>query len=349
MPTATLTLPTATTRLKGKPKGQYFLHHSGDLKRRLAAALPREELRALHQVRAWRHFLTVGRLLASVVLCGWALWQHELKILWAPAAVLQGCNLLGFIILVHEAIHKVIFERSRPRLERILARTYAMLTGISSAQFGIWHLDHHNELGHGEDDPKRAHLSPKRNSRWVKLLYLTPALFVIYGRGSAQEAATYAEETQRVIRRERRVNQLFHLALIVTLLTFGGGWVLLRVYVVPLFFCFPPAFVLNRLGQHYDIDPTDPARWTTLVNGNPVWHFLFLWSNFHVEHHFFQRVPFYNLKRLNRALQPFYREVGLENRTYLRMLWGWFVQNKVAHTDWREPEHPAATAARGAA
>ncbi|HSK76991.1 MAG TPA: fatty acid desaturase [Thermoanaerobaculia bacterium] len=323
---------------KGREKNLYYYKNMGDLKGRLAAALPREELRDLHRVSAVRHFLTVGRLVLMVLLCGWALWQDEYRWLWVPAAIVQGFNVLGFIILLHEQVHKVIFERSRPRLERLLGLLYAMPSNISATQFSVWHLDHHNELGHAEDDPKRAHLSPKKNSRWVKLLYMTPALFLTYLRGAGQEVATYPPEKRRIIKRERLLNLTFHLTLALTLYFAGGGWVLFRVWVLPLFFCFPPVFVLNRLGQHYDIDPTDPAKWTTLVNGNPLWHFLFLWSNFHVEHHYYQRVPFYNLRRLNRDLQPFYQRTGLRNRTYLEMLWGWFVQNKEAHTDWEIPD-----------
>jgi fatty acid desaturase len=242
-------------------------------------------------------------------------------------------------------VHKIIFARSRPRVERLLGLLYGMPSFVSSTQFSIWHLDHHNELGHGEDDPKRAHLSPKKNARWLKLLYMTPALFVIYMRGAGQEVATYPRDKQRLIRRERLLNLTFQLTLAGTLFYFGGGWALFRVWMLPLFFCFPPVFVLNRLGQHYDIDPTDPAKWTTLVNGNRLWHHLFLWSNFHVEHHYYQRVPFYNLRQLNRQLQPFYRRTGLRNRTYHEMLWGWFVQNKEAHTDWEmvpERSEPAA-------
>ena len=319
-------------------KGNFYYKHIGDLKRRLSEAVPREELRDLHRVSAVRHFLTVGRLLFMVGLCGWALCQTQWKWLWAPSAIVQGFNVLGFIILLHEQVHKIIFEKSRPRLERLLGLLYGMPANVSSTQFSIWHLDHHNELGHAEDDPKRAHLSPKKNSRWVKLLYCTPALFVIYMKGAGREVKTYPPETQRAIRRERLLNISFQLALAATIYAFGGGWTLFRVWMLPLFFCFPPAFVLNRLGQHYDIDSTDPAKWTSLVNGNPVWRFLFLWSNFHVEHHYYQRVPFYNLRRLNRDLQPFYQRTGLRNRTYSEMLWGWFVQNKEAHTDWEIPE-----------
>lgn len=322
----------------GREKNRYYYKHMGDLKGRLTEALPREELRDLHRVSAARHFLTVVRLVLMVLLCGWALWQTQYKWLWVPAAIVQGFNILGFIILLHEQVHKVIFEKSRPRLERLLGILYAMPSNISATQFSVWHLDHHDELGHAEDDPKRAHLSPKKNSRWVKLLYMTPALFLIYMRGAGREVAAYPPEKRRIIKRERLLNITFHLTLAFALYYFGGGWVLFRVWVLPLFFCFPPVFVLNRLGQHYDIDSTDPAKWTTLVNGNPLWHFLFLWSNFHVEHHYYQRVPFYNLRRLNQDLQPFYQRTGLRNRTYAEMLWGWFVLNKEAHTDWEIPE-----------
>lgn len=332
----------------GRVKHRYYYKNIGDLKQRLAGAVSREELRDLHRVSAVRHFLTAGRLLALVALCGWALWQSEYKWLWVPAALVQGCNVLGFIILLHEQVHKIIFARSRPRLERLLGVLYGMPCFVSSTQFSIWHLDHHDELGHAEDDPKRAHLSPKKNSRWLKFLYLTPALFVIYMRGAGREVATYPAATQKIIRRERLLNMAFQLALAGTIYFFGGGWALLRVWAVPLFFCFPPAFVLNRLGQHYDIDPSDPAKWSTLVNGNPLVRFLFLWSNFHIEHHYYQRVPFYRLRRLNQRLQPFYRQTGLRNHTYRGMLYGWFILNKDAHTDWemvperRETGEPAA-------
>ncbi len=316
-------------------KGRFYYQHIGDLKHRLSAEIPRTELRDLHKVQAWRHFVVAGRHVVFFGLCAWALWQDAWWWLWPLAAVLQGFNLLGFLILVHEQVHKAIFNKSRPRLERILGLLYALPTGISVSQFTRWHLDHHNELGHHEHDPKRAHLSPKENSRWVKLLYMTPLLFVIYARASRQEASSYPLELQRKIRWERLLSLVFHLGVMSLLFYFGGWGELVRVHILPTFFVFPPIFVLNRLGQHYDIDPSDPAKWSTRVNGNPIWHFLFLWSNFHIEHHYYQRIPFYNLKRLNRKLTHFYDRTELRNHTYRSMIWGWLVLNKKAHTDWQ--------------
>ena len=316
-------------------KERYYYNHIGDLKHRLSAEIPRQELRDLHKVVAWRHFVLAGRHFALFFACAWALWQTAYPWLWPFAAVLQGFNLLGFLILVHEQVHKAIFAKSRPKIERFLGLLYAAPTGISISQFNRWHLDHHNELGHADDDPKRAHLSPKKNTILTKLLYMTPALFVIYARASRQEAATYPAELQKTIGRERLLNAVLHLAVMAALFTYGGAWELLRVHVIPVFFLFPPIFVLNRLGQHYDIDVDDPAKWSTRVDGNPIWQTLFLYSNFHAEHHYYQRIPFYNLRKLNKRLRPFYDRIGMRNHTYTGMLHGWLVKNKEAHTDWQ--------------
>ena len=41
---------------------------------------------------------------------------------------------------------------------------------------------------------------------------------------------------------------------------FAGPVTALKIYVVPIFLVFPVVFALNRLGQHYDIRPEDPAQ-----------------------------------------------------------------------------------------
>ena len=83
-----------------------------------------------------------------------------------------------------------------------------------------------------------------------------------------------------------------------------------------MFFVFPIAFTLNRLGQHYDIDPGDPAKWGTLMRGHWFWDFAFLYSNYHLEHHYFPGVPFYRLPALQRALLPFYDRHGMRWQNY---------------------------------
>jgi len=320
-----------------------------EVARALKEHLSKEELREIHRLRPARHFLVVAWQVFFTGLVAIGLWHFTQPWIWIPLALLQGFNILGFIILLHEQVHLNIFTRPRPRLMRLLGLAYAFPSSISATQFKIWHLDHHNELGSSESDPKRAYLTPKIVRRWYKLLYMTPALFVIYSRAALKEAATYSPELRRLINLERAIYMTLHVAILVSLWVFFGAGVALRVHFVPLFLAFPIAFTLNRLGQHYDIEPSDPLRWSTLINPSPTWNLLFLWSNLHLEHHYFPRVPFYKLKALNRRLQGFYREHGVEPRTYRRILWEWFVKNQVPHTNWFEESVSSSRGASAAA
>jgi fatty acid desaturase len=227
-----------------------------------------------------------------------------------------------------------VFESRRPRLERVLGFLYAIPSGLSASQFTRWHLDHHAELGSDVDDPKRRHLSPAINARWLKFLYCTPALFPIYFRAARRESASYPPAYQRAIARERWLSIACHAGALAALAFFAGWGAAVRAYVIPVFLVFPVAFTLNRLGQHYSIDPRDPAGWSTLVRGHAFWDFVFLNSNYHLEHHYFPGVPFYRLPELQRALTPYYQRKGLAWWTYGALLRGWFIENRAPHTRW---------------
>ena len=253
---------------------------------------------------------------------------------WIIFSTLEGFAIFNFTILLHEVLHGLVFTRPHPRLSRVLGIVYATPSGISASQFTRWHLDHHAELGSSDGDPKRHYLSPKLNRRWYKALYFTPALFFIYFRAAAREASSYPPDLRRLIGRERAVTILFQLAVLFSLWLFAGFDYAAKLYLVPVFVVFPVAFALNRLGQHYDIRPEDPARWSTLVKTSWFWDLAYLWSSHHLEHHYFPGVPFYNLRKLNRALQSFFAQRGMIARGYGRLLFDYLIMNKAAHTNW---------------
>ena len=315
-------------------KSHFYSQHAEGLRTDLAGALSRGALQAFHQKNGARHLAIAARQFAILALAAWGLIALTNPLLWVPLAFVEGFTIFNFTVLLHEVVHHNVFDRRRPAFERALGWLYAVPSGISASQFTRWHLDHHAELGSSEDDPKRHHLSPKVNARWYKLLYCSPALFPIYFRAARKESATYPPELQRQIAKERRVAIAAHLAALALVWTFAGGAAAVRAYVVPVFFVFPIAFMLNRLGQHYDIDPTDPAKWSTLVRGHWFWDFAFLNSNYHLEHHYFAGVPFYRLPALQRALVPFYERRGMRWQTYSGLLHGWLIDNRAPHTDW---------------
>jgi fatty acid desaturase len=323
-------------------KAGHYHRSIGDLKRRLAAAVPLGTLKALHRREPLRHFAVVFRqalVFAGAFAAGWAYESLWVRI---PAAIVLGFCVFDGTVLLHEVVHRAVFRKDRPRAYRALGLLYALPSGISPSQFTRWHLDHHAELGSGEDDPKRAHLSPKRNSRLLKLLYATPVLFPIYFRAARKESATYPPALRRTIAAERLAATLLHLGVAAAILLLGGQERLVWLWAVPVFLVFPPAFTLNRLGQHYDIVPGEPAKWGTRMARSRFWDVVYLWSSYHLEHHYFPAVPFYRLRELNRALTPFFERERVRERRYRELLVDWFVRNRPPHTDWAAPGEPLA-------
>jgi len=327
----------------------FYSRSTTALRAELGRVVTRETLRALHCKSPARHLLVATRQFAILALATWGLIRFSSPLVWVPLALVQGFTIFNFTVLLHEVVHHTVFERRHQRAERVLGFLYAVPSGLSASQFTRWHLDHHAELGSPEADPKRHHLSPKVNARWYKLLYCTPALFPIYFRAARREAAAYEADLRRRIAFERRLSTGVHLAIVAALWASAGLAVALRAWVVPVFIVFPIAFTLNRLGQHYDIDPDDPAKWSTLVRGSWFWDFVFLNSNYHLEHHYFPGVPFYRLPALQQALLPFYERRGMRWRTYPALVYGWLFENRAPHTNWSEsaPERAVPVEARG--
>jgi fatty acid desaturase len=331
----------------GVPKPKFYVHAARELRRELSEELDTDALRRLHQKRAWRHVVVVGRLLGLQALASWAILSGRFPgYIEALAIVWSGFTAFNFTVLLHDALHGCVFARRRPRADRWLQLAYAMPSGISATQFRRWHLDHHDELGDSESDPKRHHLSPKRNARWFKLLYATPALFPIYFRAAARETATYPSAVRRLIKRERLTTIGLHLVTAAALSAWVGPWMMAKLYLIPYLFVFPVAFTLNRLGQHYAVDPSDIRKWTTRMKRNLFWDFVYLNSTYHLEHHYFPSVPLYNLRRLNALLTPYLDRIEHRPVGYGELIWGWIVDNQKPHTRWTRQSSATAPVAR---
>ena len=293
-------------------KGHYYSQHAAAFRAELGRAIPRERLRELHRKSAARHLAVAARQFGFLALGTWALVRVEQPARLDPARHRPGLHRIQ--------LHGPAARGRAPR--RLRAQPCLALngcsacstpcpSGISATQFTRWHLDHHAELG---SDGGRSEAPPpvaedQRPLVQAAVLHARPVSDLL-PRGARERP----RPTRLPSRRSSSGSDGCRSAL--TLRRWprsrggGGAAAALRAYIVPVFFVFPVAFTLNRLGQHYDIDPADPAKWTTLVRGNWFWNFAFLNSNFHLEHHYFPGVPFYNLPALQRLLVPVLRPTG---------------------------------------
>jgi len=210
----------------------YYYRHAGRLSRDLKSSLSPATLKRLHRRQPIRHFLIAARQLALLVGLPIVIYHFPNPWIWVPASLLLGFVIFSFSVLLHEVVHKSIFRRDHKSLYTWLGRLYATVSGLSAAQFTRWHLDHHGQLGSAELDPKRAYLSPKRNARWYKLLYCTPALFPIYFRAARKETSTYPAMLQQTIRWERLLAIGAHLSVLAGLWWAFGGAAAFRAEVI---------------------------------------------------------------------------------------------------------------------
>ena len=101
-----------------------------------------------------------------------------------------------------------------------------------------------------------------------------------------------------------RVLLLGHTALAL-IFVFSGNWILLFLVT------FAPFFarwfgILTHVPQHIGMEP-DVADWrhsTRTYLAGPFVRFFYWNMNYHVEHHMFAAVPFYNLPKLRKVLEP---------------------------------------------
>lgn len=315
-------------------KTKHFSRSIRDYQEEIKTAVPADTMAVLRKKSAWRHFSITLRQLFLIFLASYLIIQFPNSLIWIPCSIVLGIVAFGWTILLHEAIHGLIFATGRPRLSKWIAFWYGVGGGMSGSQFRKWHFDHHAELGHAEDDPKRAHLTPKIIQRWYKLLYMTPVLLIFYARASAKETQTYPQDLRKQIRNEKTFMWLFHLTVAGCLTYFFDFATCWKIHLFPYFFIFPIVFTINRVGQHYNIDPENPLKWTTLMSGGPIVDFIHIYSNYHFEHHYYPAIPCYNLPRLHQALQPYFAKHSIQPQKYMPLLYSWLVENKVPYTNW---------------
>ena len=254
-------------------KEHYYSQHAVALRAELGRAISRDLMRQLQRKTPWRHLLVAARQFLILGLTTWALdTVHE------PAD-------LGSAQL-RAGLHRLQLHGAAPRgrapyrsssgggrwRSASLGLLYAMPSGISASQFTRWHLDHHAELGLRRRRSEAASSVAEAERALVQAAVLhAGAVSDLLPRGAARERDVPGGICSGGSRASGGSRSGFHLTAIALLWwTSSASRAALRAHVIPVFFVFPIAFTLNRLGQHYDIDPSDPAKWGTLMKGQLV-------------------------------------------------------------------------------
>ncbi len=227
----------------------------------------------------------------------------------------------------HELSHRTVF-RSR-RLNEIFLRIFNFLIWASPEYFRASHLRHHQYTTHDELDREVLLPRPLLPLQWItRMVVAVPNMLVEIGTimrwslgrladgkaggtGSPTwEQRCFADsptgsgdaKKRTALFAWARVVLLGHLALAVSFVILDLE-ILLVVVTFARWLAPWLSFLLIET-QHAGLSPNTPdfRRCCRTMLLGPVVRFLYWHMNYHIEHHMFPSVPFYNLAKLRRAI-----------------------------------------------
>ncbi|MCP3098902.1 fatty acid desaturase [Myxococcus sp. K15C18031901] len=212
--------------------------------------------------------------------------------------VLAAASLHGISLFTHEAVHGGLSRR--PWLNRLGGMLCAWPVLQDFAAYKVLHLRHHRDLGRGQDPDHYANYTGRRwlevLMHWGRLLLGYPAYITLipilgWKHGTASERRWVAFEVVAVVTGG-------------VLATVCLSWpVLLHGWLIPMAI-INTLVNIRGMSQHTFLPESDhPVRGSRSILSNPVTRFFMCNENYHLEHHLYPRVPWYNLPHLHRELR----------------------------------------------
>ncbi len=221
--------------------------------------------------------------------------------------------------LMHEAAHKRLLKSHR--WNDIVGNLFCAWPILSTVEgYRRTHFAHHRATN-TPDDPDWA---LKQNDDWafpkswtgIAWLFLRDVtamnthellgIFRRYGQGGSSGATGAAG-------RLRKFGRLAYYLVIVALISWFSLWsVFLICWVLPFFTTFKAYIRWRTIAEHFGVAQDHVLRHTRTTYPGILGRLLIgpLNINYHLDHHLYPSVPFYNLPKLHRALleNPDYRE-----------------------------------------
>ena len=249
---------------------------------------------------------------AAVACCvHWTAW-----FVWIPAILVIGNRQHALGVLMHEGVHYRVTGRhwSNEIISDLLAG-YPIF--ISTFNYRVFHLAHHAHLDTPEDPEGKFYKAFPKESRF-------PVHPVRFGLVVLRDLSGLWPAALKFLGRllwrlpGQRLGDLVPIALLqggVAAICYSVG--ALHVYVllwlVPMYTVFPVIFRIRAITEHHGIEEAGLKRYvreapdtlrTTRSIGGVLGRTLFgpHCINYHIEHHLYPSVPFYNLPRLSQEL-----------------------------------------------
>ena len=279
--------------------------------------VPAADLARLNQRSDAKGMAQTVAFLAVLVCTGAVAWYAVGRAHWLVviALIYLHGSLHKFMVNgFHEFCHKTVFKTQA--LNVFFLHIFSFLGWYSHISFWASHQAHHRYTLHPPDDsevvlPVKFTLKSYLGLAFINvrgfLLRMQHDLLLSFGVIKDDwEQVLFPpdnEKGRRALFNWARVLMIGH-GLIVLISALTGWWMLAVLVTFAPFYAGGFQYLLN-VAQHIGLtDNTPDYRISTrTIALNPVLAFLYWQMNFHIEHHMYAAVPFYNLPELHRIVK----------------------------------------------
>ncbi len=255
--------------------------------------------------------------LALLLCSGGIAWVAADRAHWLVALALVFLHGALYAFLVngfHELCHKSVFKTNA--LNLLFRDIYAFLGWYSPVSFWASHQAHHRYTLHPPDDLEVVLPVELTLRSYLAFAFINPRGFYLRLKNVIQlcfgvienewEQALFPPEHaagRRALFRWARLLLAGHLLILVVSLI-QGWWMLPLLLTLAPFYGGGFQYLLNE-AQHIGLsdEVSDYRINTRTILLNPLLSFLYWQMNYHIEHHMYAAVPFYNLAELHRLIK----------------------------------------------
>lgn len=277
--------------------------------------LPPEVMKDLATVSPWKSLVTalvIYAVIAGVIALGHVAWHSVYWPLAFLALVVTAGLQHHLLIIAHDGSHGLVHPNLA--VNDLITDVFCAVPFVSVLRFyRVYHLLHHKHQGTEEDTEVQYYRSQLFDDcRRGLVPYWKLFLVDFFGGAMITTGVFYLRLVGRWVKEGRaarfglREAALFALvwAPVVALAVHFDVWRELLLFWFGPFLIAIPIFKTRGYGEHTLYEGEDEYLRTWTHQLNPIEHFFFFPLNigYHLEHHLFPRVPWYNLRRLRRAL-----------------------------------------------
>jgi len=282
--------------------------------------VPPALLRELYR-QSWPRNLKIFLIYAMLIGCGVLAWNAASPWIVWPAYIAMGYLWMSVVTFMHDCTHLILFRKRWKNWAVGIFSTLPILVTFTS--FMDDHLQHH-QYNRTAKDPDAFTMGARKFPDFL-LFYG----YVLVGGLLTVIHFNFIYPVQR-LRGPRLWIHIGELALRVAAYWALIAWAVqagilgrvLSLWLIPVY-VFSVLNSIRFIAEHYDT-PWEAGQLagTRTVISNPINSFFWNNINYHIGHHVYPAVPWYNLPRLHQAMLPAIEQAGARvDSSYLAVFW----------------------------